>query len=74
MSVDKSKILFEKLKPEIKRFTLSKEQLTAIALIIKEKNKYLDDCIKYLKSIPNDTDGEEISEHIIDICYPDEEE
>ncbi len=29
--------IIEKLKPEIKRFTLSKEQLTAIALIIKEK-------------------------------------
>lgn len=72
MSVDKSKILFEKLKPELKRFQLKDDQLMAIVAITKECFEHLDDCIKYLKSIPNDTDGEEISEHIIDICYPDE--
>ena len=71
---EKGKIMVEKLKPELKRFQLKDDQITGIVLVIKEKFEYLDDCIKYLKSIPNDTDGEEISEHIIDICYPDEEE
>ncbi len=63
------KEIAQKLKPELKRFNLTHEQITAIAIAIKKNPQHLDKCVEYLKKADDKTSGEEIQTEIIDICY-----
>ena len=64
-----NKEIVQKLKPELKRFDLTHEQITAIAIVIKKNPQHLDKCVEYLKKADDKTSGEEIQNEIIDICY-----
>lgn len=61
--------LVQKIKPELKRLNLTKEQRITIAIVIKRNCQHLDKCLEYLKSADAKTDGDEIQSKIIDICY-----
>lgn len=63
------KELAEKLKPELKKFNLSHEQLTSIAIAIKRNPQHLEECLQYLKNADSKTNGEEIETEIVNICY-----
>lgn len=61
--------LVQKIKPELKRLNLTKEQRITIAIVIKRNSQHMDECVEYLRSVNAKTDGDEIQSKIIDICY-----
>lgn len=63
------KELVQKLKPELKKFNLTKEQRITIAIIIKRNPQFLDKCLEYLKNEDAKADGEDIQKKIVEICY-----
>lgn len=63
------KEIANKIKPELKRFNLSHEQIVSIAVAIKKNPQHIDKCVEYLKNADANTSGEEIQTEIIDICY-----
>lgn len=61
--------IVDKIKPELKRLNLSQQQRWAVGSAIRENPQCLDECVKYLKGLPEKTDGEDIASSVIEICY-----
>lgn len=48
--------LVQKIKPELKRLNLTKEQRITIGVAIKRSSQSIDKCIEYLRSVDVKTD------------------
>lgn len=63
------KEIAEKVKPYIKQFNFTHEQLQTLAVCFKRNPEKLQNCIDYLVAVEKDNSTDNIVSTIIEICY-----